>query len=769
MDNKEILKISLHPNKSLEYPYEEYEIRADRYLPLQKGEAKLSENGVEIIADLANVTIESPYDNVLRMRFAGKGAANKTVAQQLEMLLTNDECEKMNCQLDGDLVKAENKSMKLEYSLDTNEFKVSDKNGKTFLQTKKGGVRFTLDSPEFSGDKTLGFFELDADEEIFGFGGRIIHPRRKGTSVDVFDEKAGRLVGDYGGFPMPFFLSTKGYGVFLANPWPHVYFDMGKTNSDEWYFHTPGGDCDLYIIQGEEFNDIVSAYTRLTGRNMFPDKWHVGFWCSSVQMPTAEFAKENLFRMHSQGYPVDAVVIDGCWRCGPMFADAYTRSHSYMGNDFEWHKDFGDGSMFADLMQENIKTVLHINAFCFKKSTIEEGVKKGLLREIVEGTVADFSTKEGRDYYEKLLTPVIKDGLVQWWTDHADRISGEIKPGLPSRNTFGFIWNKFLNELMEKHGIKNHMALSRGGGIGSQRYAIPWPGDTAFGLDRYEEDIWYMLNAGLCGFGMQSVDLGGFFCAEFKADRTQEEALKEEFEVENIARRMCQSILFVPVPRVHNGDIGIPKFPWNCPEETRDLYKDCLIERYKLTPYIYSYAINSHLSGEPILRPLVYHHINDNNVYSIGDEFYMGENILVAPVTQKGASGREVYLPEGEWVNYWTGEQYKGNQKVYVDAPMLEVNGLPMFVKKGGVVVKQDECLTLTNELPERLYINFYTDDKAEITLYESQTVTNRFGIDGTKVYLENNSDKNREYVVMVNGKQNIFTAEAGKTVVADL
>lgn len=768
--DKEILKISLHPNKALEFPYEEYEIRADRYKPLNIKSTHITENGMRITTDMCHIIIESPYENVMRMRFAGKGAPNKTVAEELEMILPHMGYAQMNCSADEDKATASNSAMKLEYDLKSNEFKITDKNSKVLLQSKKGGVRFTLDSPEYSGDKSLGFFELDEKEEIFGFGGRIIHPDRKGTSVDIFDEKGGKIFGDYGGFPIPFFLSTKGYGVFLANPWPHVYFDMGKTNREEWYFHTPGGDCDLYIIQGDEFKDIVSAYTKMTGRNLFPDKWHVGFWCSSVQFPTAEYVKENLLRMHKEGYPAEAAVIDGCWRSGPMFADKYTRSHTYLASDYEWHEDFGDGKkMIEDLMEENIKTVLHINSCAFKKSTIDYAVPNGLLREIIDGAVANLATKEGRDYYEQFLTPIIKDGLIQWWTDHADRISGEIKPGLPSRNIFGFMWNKFINEVMEKNGIENHMCLSRGGGIGSQRYAIPWPGDTAFGMDRYEEDIWFMLSAGLCGFGMSSFDLGGFSRPLGGGDMTREEVLASEFDVENVARRICQSILFAPVPRIHNGDVGIPKFPWSCPEETRDLYKECLIERYKLTPYIYSYAIYSHLTGEPILRPLVYHHINDSRVYNIGNEFYMGEYILFAPVTQGGATGRDVYLPEGEWVNYWTGECHEGNQTVYTEAPLLEICGIPMFVKKGGVVVKQDESLTLTNEIPEKLYIKFYTDDKAEITLYESQTAVNRFAIDGRQVYLENNTDKNREYVVEINGTIKSFTAEKGKTVKADI
>ena len=224
----------------------------------------------------------------------------------------------------------------------------------------------------------------------------------------------------------------------------------------------------------------------------------------------------------------------------------------------------------------------------------------------------------------------------------------------------------------------------------------------------------------------------------------------------------------MPVPRIHNGDVGIAKFPWNCPEETRELYRQCLTERYMLTPYIYSYAIYSHLTGQPILRPLVYHHMTDERVYSVGDEFYMGDHILVAPVTKKGAAGREVYLPEGEWVNYWTGEEHKGQRTVSVDAPLLEKCGLPMFVKKGGAVVKQKPSLTLCADVTQTLFIEFFPDTRSELVLYEAKNIANRFSLENGRVYLENNTDTDREYVVRAYGRERTFAARAGQAVEED-
>ena len=508
------------------------------------------------------------------------------------------------------------KDLTVSYSVESNGLTVKDKEGRHLVETLNGGVSF---APEalYSGESTLTFFKLNKGERVFGFGGRIYHPDRTGQSADIFSEKAGLHVGDYGGFPIPFFISTLGYGVFLNNPWPHVYIDMGKTKEDEWFLYTPGGEWDLFVIKGDSFAEIIGAYTQMTGKVPIPEKWQLGLWLSSTRsLVEANEAVDYAKRMHNEGYPCDAVVLDGSWRGGKRFASVYQEGKGYLANDFDWHPEFGDGAkMVKDLKNMGIQTVLHVNSRCYRKDTIDVYASKGWLRQVGQETVPMFLNKEAEDWYGTLLTPRIKEGVSAWWTDHSDRVSGELAPGIPSRNLFGAVWNRFLTDLMAENGVENHMSLSRGGGIGSQKYALSWPGDTGFGLERFEEDIWFCLNAGLAGFSLSGFDIGGFRTTNYY--NTDEQAFAEAFSLENVCRRICPSFLFSPIPRIHNGST-VAKFPWFCPEETRALYKDCLTLRYELTPYIYSYAIHSHFTGEPILRPLVYHHMEDEKVYNIG-------------------------------------------------------------------------------------------------------------------------------------------------------
>ncbi|MBO4323186.1 MAG: hypothetical protein J5836_00845, partial [Clostridia bacterium] len=476
-----------------------------------------------------------------------------------------------------------------------------------------------------------------------------------------------------------------------------------------------------------------------------------GYWCSSLSFDSAKGAVEDMARMRKEGYPCDAIVIDGPWRGGPNFVKDYSSGWGYPSDDYNWHKDFGDGvGMVNALKKEDIKTVLHINSCAFKPSTAIPAVAKGLLRQVGTEIVPDVATERGVEYYKTFLVPRIKDGITEWWTDHADRLSGEVLPGIPSRNLFGPLWNRAISDIMAENGVKNHMSLSRGGGIGSQRYALPWAGDTQFGIKRFKEEIWYIINAGMAGFTLCGYDLGGFMRGSEK-DLTADEM---QFDVENIARRFCQSIIFCPMPRMHNGDNAKAKWPWNCPKETRELYRDCLKFRYRFIPTIYSSAINGHKTGEPIIRPLFYNAADKLKLYEIDDEFYLGDNVLIAPVTEAGAEKRDVYLPEGNWVNMWTKEEFEGDKTVTADAPVFKKEGLPMFVKVGGGVAYQPDCMSLKDEIPEKLTVELYAKDTAKISLNESESVTNEFSCKKSGnsfiIKAENNGDTEREYDIVV-------------------
>ena len=767
---EKVLKI--HPDALYDSEYIDCLLETDDYLSPElalKGEYR-HEKGVTIITTSGReIIIENCFENTLRLRITQPGAClGKTVTERLGLIKTDWETAPYDYKLEDGVITFSNARLTLLFDMNTNEFSFATAEGKTLLKTKNGGARFSSLPAEYSGMRSYTEFERIGEERYSGFGARIYKVDRTGESADIFAEKGGAKVGDYGGFPIPYFISSAGYGFFFNNPWPHVYFDMAKTSPNEWFLSAPGGDYDIFVFAGNT-SEITKSYAKIVGTNQFPKKWLMGYWCSSLSFERAQGAIDDMGRMRREGFPCEAIVIDGPWRGGVNFIRDYASGWGYPSDDYNWHPDFGDGvGMIKTLEKENIKTVLHINSCAFKPSTAVPAIAQGLLRQVKTETVPDVATERGVEYYKTFLVPRIKDGVTQWWTDHSDRVSGEILPGIPSRNLFGPMWNRVISEVMAENGVKGHMSLSRGGGIGSQRYALPWAGDTQFGIKRFKEDIWYIINAGMAGFTLCGYDLGGFMRGSV-TDLTPDEM---QFDVDNIARRFCQSLIFCPMPRMHNGENSMAKWPWNCPEETRALYKDCLQYRYRFLPTVYSYAIHGSETGEPIIRPLFYDHMDEPKLYAVDDEFYLGEHILVAPVTEAGVDEREVYLPEGDWVNLWTKERFTGDKTVTVSAPRFGKEGLPMFVKVGGGVAYQPDCLSLYDRVPEALRVELYAEDSAELVLREGADVTNRFSCkksgEGFEISAENHSAIDRKYTVVIyaSGKEHSaeLSVKAGET-----
>ena len=759
---KKLLKI--HPDALYDSEYTDYVLETDDFKSPElkrKGEYRHDKGVTVITAGGREILIENCFDNTLRLRITQPGArVEKTVTERLGLIRTDWETSTYDYSLEDGVIHFSNTCLTLVFDLNTNEFSFRTADGRTLIQTKNGGARFSDEPAEYAGMRSFTEFARIDGERYAGFGARIFKVDRTGESADIFAEKAGTRVGDYGGFPMPYFLSSAGYGLFFNNPWPHVYFDMAKTSADEWFIHAPGGDYDLFVFCGDAAQ-ITKSFTRIVGTNQFPKKWLMGYWCSSLSFERAQGALDDTARMRREGYPCDAIVIDGPWRGGVNFIREYTGGWGYPSDDYNWHPDFGDGvGMIRQLQKQNIKTVLHINSCAFKPSTAIPALAKGLLRQVNNETVPDVATQRGIDYYKTFLVPRIRDGVTQWWTDHSDRVSGEIMPGIPSRNLFGALWNRVISETMAEHGIKGHMSLSRGGGIGSQGYALPWAGDTQFGIHRFKEDIRYVINAGMAGFTLCGYDLGGFM----RGSGVETPPDEMQFDVDNIARRFCQSIIFCPMPRMHNGQNSGAKWPWNCPQETRELYRECLRYRYRFIPTIYAYAVHGSRSGEPIIRPMFYYDMDKTELYAIDDQFYLGEHILIAPVTEAGAISREVYLPQGTWVNMWTKERFDGGQTVVCDAPLLRKEGLPMFIRVGGGAAYQPDCMSLYDQIPQTLRIELYANSQAQLVLHESETVSNRFlcrrAGDAFEVYAENNGGIDRQYSITVYAAEKAYKAD---------
>lgn len=763
--SKDKVLLYQHPEEIFDRPYQEIELNRDTYEPVKGRETiQLRENGFSLFFEDRSeirVTIYSP--KMIRIQAFPD---NKKFQEARNMIRLEEGMgdERFWFTETENKVVCRNQYLKLVYDRETRNFTVFNDRDEIMLESLHGGFLFSEEKPEFSGYRTMAHFKISEEEQFFGFGGRTAKPDRLGSSADMFNVKAGVVSGDYGGCAVPFFISTKGYGFFLNNPWPHVYFDMGRTKKEEWFFHAPGGNCDIFLFYGPTMGEIVNEYTSLTGHMQIPAKWMLGFWASSLTVKNAEELLEAARRFRKEQFPCDVLLIDAQWRVGPEFLEQYTTGAEYKSNDIRWHKNFGDkDKLIKELKEMHFKLGLHLNSRNYSEETEKYGIERNYLQKHNEETVANFLDEEANAFYQSMIEERVKEGVDIWWIDHSDRVGGEIAPGIPRRNLLGNYWCQSVSEVMERNQKENVLSFTRGSGIGGQKYGFPWPGDTSNGIEHFEEDLWFCMNAGLAGFPISSVDLGGFNLRHLvygrkhsKQYKNDQDIYNEVFDDDNIIRRVCQSLLCIPVPRIHNNWCTPPKFPWNCNDRLKGVYKEFLKERYRLIPYYYSAAVHGAKTGEPMLRHLAYEYGNDTNVYEIRNECLLGSSILAAPITQSNVTSREVYLPKGIWHSMWREETFTGPVTIEADAPFEGLEGLPMFVKDGSIIARQEAALYIEEEPADKLILDYYFKENAELCLYESAEQISHFDAclkgECLKLNLENITKEPRRYQIRLHG-----------------
>ncbi len=230
---------------------------------------------------------------------------------------------------------------------------------------------------------------------------------------------------------------------------------------------------------------------------------------------------------------------------------------------------------------------------------------------------------------------------------------------------------------------------------------------------------------GLSGVGYWSHNMGGF----------------EHDPDPELYIRWSQFGLFSPIAHLFGMDHPGYKEPWSYGEEAERIFKQYDRMRYRFIPYIYSEAYRMHRTGMPMMRALVLEYQNDENTYDIDDQYLFGRNLLIAPVTTKGAQTRVVYLPEGTWYDYWSGEPYEGKRYYNIVTPLEE---LPIFVKAGGILPQQ-KVLNLGQETADTINLEIFPGGVSSYDIYDDDGKSKAYeSVDYaiTEVTAEDNADQ---------------------------
>lgn len=246
---------------------------------------------------------------------------------------------------------------------------------------------------------------------------------------------------------------------------------------------------------------------------------------------------------------------------------------------------------------------------------------------------------------------------------------------------------------------------------GIQKYAIAWMGDNSSWWEHMEVSIQQAISMGLCGMPNIGVDIGGFW----------------ENCTPELYARWVQLGTFYPFMRTHSSLRSRRQEPWVFGKDVEAIARSAIELRYQLLPYLYSLGWHAHLYGHPLIRPMFFDFMDDKKTWKLSSQFMVGGHICVAPILRPGEFARAVYLPQGNWFNFWTGEELCGNQYILADAPLEKI---PIFIRAGAVIplgnIRQSTTEKLTevtlHSYPsetETPFVEFFEDD-GESFLYEN-------------------------------------------------
>lgn len=567
---------------------------------------------------------------------------------------------------------------------------------------------------------------MSADEHFFGFGERMDFLDRRGKKLRLnVGRGQGRphIIGAYNTLeanysPVPFFMSTKGYGIFFHTPYASEW-DMGAAEPDAYSFQAEGQELDYYFIYGPDFPAILDRYTDLTGKSPLLPRFalglHVGTYSGGTwgheELTSTDYVV-NLGRKFRQlGIPVDVLHLDSTWR---IFGENGGKG----ATSFEWRETFKNPeAMFDSLYAMNFQMVgLHLRPRFDNGNNLrllDQARQQGFVypEENNPGEFVNFFAPEAVDWWwEQGVKRVASIGAMFLKTDEgsafgapaneSDKTGPTDAAARRLHNLFPIAYAKAPYEKFAAYNGLRGMNHTREGYAGIQRYPFIFAGDWPSEWQYFAPVIKAGLNIGLSGVGYWAHCMGGF---EHPADP-------------ELYIRWCQFGLLSPVAHLFGMDHPGYKEPWNYGNEALRIFKQYDQLRYQLNPYLYSQAYQLYRTGMPLMRALVLDYQDDPNVYEIGDQYLLGSHLLVCPVTEKGAQTRVVYLPEGAWTDYWTGKRYEGKQFIQVLTPLDQI---PLFVR-GGAIVPMQESVNYIGEKPlDQVNLHIYPRDTSTFSLYD--------------------------------------------------
>lgn len=560
----------------------------------------------------------------------------------------------------------------------------------------------TLDIDAAAGSLTLPL----SGRPVFGLGQGGPQFDRTGISDPMINSASAYRLAVFGGrLPVPWLIDTSGWSAFVHQPQITVDLSGGRAR------FTPADPArtlpmDLFLSLSDSPGGLLEEYARLTGFPSLPPLWALGYQQSHRTIADREELVSIARTLREKKLPCDVLIYLGTGWC----PSGWNTGHG----SFTFHpKVFPNPEADIRALRElNFHVVLHAVFPPFR----------------LYGRAADpadsVPDEMAAAHYWAKHVPVFRLGIDGWWPDASENLS--------PASRLARVRMYWEGPQLERPNRRPY-ALHRTGYAGMQRYGgWLWSGDVNSSWETLRTQVPVGINTGLSGIPFWGTDIGGFF-------PTRE--LTGELYV-----RWFQFGAFCPLFRAH-GRPSHTRFPWGWntgeigPPEMESAPKGSALPdvaelrnprvepicrrylelRYRLMPYLYSAAWEAHDTGMPIMRALWLHYPDDPRAAARGDEYLWGRDILVAPVTEKGAATRTVYLPPGDWYDFWTGKRVEGGRELSRD---VDLETIPLYVR-AGAILPMAPAKQYTSERPDSpLTIAIYPGADGRAAVYEDDGVS---------------------------------------------
>ncbi|MGB0524948.1 MAG: glycoside hydrolase family 31 protein [Flammeovirgaceae bacterium] len=547
---------------------------------------------------------------------------------------------------------------------------------------------------------------------------------------------------------IPFFYGSHDnghYGLFFDNSF-RSFFDFGHEKGDLCSFWAHGGEMNYYFIYGHTLTNVGENYTYLTGKPELPPLWALGFHqCKWSYYPESE-VRELAAKFRDLEIPCDCIYLD------IDYMDDY--------ECFTWDKKKfpNPPKMIDDLKKDGFKTIVMIdpgikideNYFVYQQGIKGDYFVKRQDGDLLKGEVwpgqchfPDYTNPKVREWWATLYKEMIrKDGVAGFWNDMNEpavfdrdektiyddarhNYDGHPCSHRKAHNIYGMQMARASYKGIKEYIYpKRPFLITRAIYAGTQRYALGWTGDNQATWEHLKIANTQCQRLSISGMSFIGTDIGGF----------------DGVPTGELFTRWIQLGIFHPFFRVHSmgdnlsGAMPIDhaaveankrsgkitdQEPWSFGDEYTPVIKKFIEMRYQLLPYIYTAFWQYATVGTPMIRSLAFLDSDDKQTFYREEEFAFGENLLVCPMTLPGQDKRLMYLPEGEWFNYWSDELVEGKEEIEVDAP---IDVIPIFVRPGAVLPFAPSMQYVGEKVIEQLTLHvYYIEGEHVSTLYEDE------------------------------------------------